>query len=290
MVRLSMTWLFVLFLTGCAGSAYKLPQVTDADMQAMEKKIADNKQPLKIYKRSDRQYTERLAGISRRLGKNARPLCEHAEYHSCYFQVIYDPDDTVNAYASEGHKITVYRGLLQYLKNDDEMAAVVAHEMGHHLANHNEETMQNAAAGAVVSGLLTAVLLGAANANNPYYNTSYQQQQQRKTIEDMMRVGAEIGVLSYSKEQEREADLLATYLLSRAGYNLGRAQNIMLVLANFSGEKRADRAAFLDTHPAGTERFVAWEKAMEEVAANTTKLPYRKEETLKARNSGQTEP
>ncbi len=245
-------------------------------MQAMQKKITDNKSELRIYERSDQKYKQILANISSRLLKNAQPLCDHANYPSCHFKVIYNPEDTMNAYASETYKITIYRGLLQYLKNNDEIAAVVAHEMGHHLAHHNEEMTQNAAAGAAVSGIITAVLLGAANANNPYYN-AYQQQQDHQTLENMMSAGAEIGAISYSKEQEREADLLATYLLSRAGYDLKRAQNIMLVLAKFSGETDSSRSAFLDTHPAGIERFVAWEKAIEEVKNNKSKLPYLKE-------------
>ncbi len=266
----------MLFLTACAGSAYHLPQYTNADVMAMQERVSKESTPLKVYKRSDEEYKKTLSTITARLRKNATPICEQSGYPSCHFQVTYSPDATVNAYASEGYKITIHRGLLQYLKNHDEMAAVVAHEMGHHIANHNEETHQNAAAGAAVSGILTAVLLGAAAANGAYYTPSQQQQNQR-TIEDMMKAGAHIGMLSYSKEQEREADLLATYLLSRSGYNLKKAQNIMVVLAQFAGEKDPSHAAFLNTHPAGIERVVAWEKSIDEIKANRSKLPYLKE-------------
>lgn len=262
-----------LLVTACAGSAYRLPPVSDTDIQAMQKKISSHKTSLRPYKRSDQQYKKIVARITGRLEKNIKPLCDYAEYQSCYFQVGYVADNTFNAYASEGYKISIHRGLLQYLKNEDEVAAVIAHEMGHHLANHNEETLQNAQAGAAISGILTAVLIGAANANNPYYS-SYQQQQDQRTLENMMHAGAEIGAISYSKEQEREADLLSTYILSRAGFNLERAQNMMLVLSEYSGEGDTDRAAFLDSHPAGIERFVAWDKAVKEVKNNPSKLPY----------------
>lgn len=265
-------------LTACAGSAYKLPAVNDADVQTMQKKMAANKAPLTVYERSDQKNQQLVSSATSRLTKNAKPLCEYAQYKSCYFKVAYDPGKTVNAYASESYKITIYRGLLQYLKNNDEVAAVIAHEMGHHLANHNEEKQQNASAGAAISGILTAVVLAAANHNNPYYNNSYQQQQDKKTLEDMMHVGAKVGALSYSKEQEREADLLATYLLSRAGYDLKKAGNIMVVLSKASGEESGlSRSAFLDTHPAGIERVVAWDKAIEEIKSNSSKLPYSNE-------------
>lgn len=260
----------VLLLGGCAGSAYRLPQVNAQEVKAMEQKMAENTAPLKTYKRSDKHYKQTLANITKRLSKNAKPLCLDTGYTSCYFEVNYNPGSTVNAYASEGHKITIYRGLLQYLKNNDEMAAVVAHEMGHHLAKHNEEKMQNAATGAAVAGIFTAVILAAANANNPYYNAS----QNQETLENMMGAGAHIGALSYSKEQEREADLLATYLLSRAQYDLKSAQNVMVILSKFSGDSKLSQSAFLDSHPAGMERVVAWEKAILEIKENSSKLPY----------------
>lgn len=275
MIRIFIASICVLFLTGCAGSAYKLPQVNQADIEAAHQKIAANKAPLKKYERSDAKYKQMIAGVSQRLERNAKPLCQHAGYARCYFETRYSPNATVNAYASEGYKITLHKGLLQYLKNNDEIAAVVAHEMGHHLANHNEEKKRNAEVGAAVSGILTAVLLGAAGANNPY---AYQQQQQnQRTIEDMMKAGAHIGALSYSKEQEREADLLGAYLLSRAGYDLKRAQNVMVVLSEFSGETNIKSSAFLDTHPAGMERYVAWDMTIQEVRNNSSKLPYVKE-------------
>lgn len=276
MLRTFIALTCVLFLTACAGSAYRLPQVSNADIQAMQEKITENAAPLKVYERSDKKYEQMLASITGRLKKNAKPLCDYAQYESCYFQTVYDPGGEVNAYASEGYKITVYRGLLQYLKNNDEIATVVAHEMGHHLANHNQEKQDNAAVGAAVSGILTTVLMAAANANNPYYD-QYQQEQNQQTIENMMEAGANLGALSYSKEQEREADLLATYLLSRAGYNLTRAENIMLVLSETSGETDISSSAFLDTHPGGIERLVAWEKAIEEIQNNPSKLPYPKD-------------
>ena len=159
------------------------------------------------------------------------------------------------------------------------MAAVVAHEMGHHLAEHNQETQQNAATGAAISGLLTAVLIGAAQQNNPYYS-SYQQQQDQELLQNMMVAGANIGAISYSKEQEREADLLGAYLLEHAGYDLDKAQNLMYVFSRISGDpvmgQGAAKAALLSTHPPSTERLVAWSKTIDEIKSSETKLPIPK--------------
>ncbi|MEC8664725.1 MAG: M48 family metallopeptidase [Pseudomonadota bacterium] len=264
-----------IFVTGCTGSAYKLPPVSSQEMSLIQNEIDADTSELKIYKRSDANYKSRIAKISTRLQKNAAPLCEISEYAPCHFEVNYNNENTINAVAYEHYKITVYKGLLQYLKNDDEIAAVIGHEMGHHLAHHNKEQLQNAQAGAAISGVLTAVLIGAANANNPYYN-AYQQQQDQQTLQNMMVAGAEIGAISYSKEQEREADLLGAYLLKHSGYNLESAQNMMYVLSRLNGDPVAGKAALLDTHPPSAQRVVAWSKAIEEIEGNETKLPYLK--------------
>jgi predicted Zn-dependent protease len=278
MLRAPLFIIILSLLTACTGSAYKLPDVKDSDIKAINNKYdEESKRPLKTYTRSDHQNKAILQDVTKKLTKNAKPLCEYADYNSCHFEVSYDPDSTVNAYASDGYKITIFRGILEYLKTNDEFAAVVAHEMGHHLAKHNEETARNAKVGAAISGTLTAILIGAANANNPYANNYYQQQRDQQLLEDMMKLGAHVGVRSYSKDQEREADLLATYLLSNAGYNLEKAQNVMVVLSRFAGEADPNRKAFLDSHPAGIERVASWEKAIEEINNNPQKLPYLKQ-------------
>lgn len=265
-----------LLLSACTGSAYQLPTVSHAEKMQAEEEIKTDTSELRTYKRSDSNYKNRIARITKRLQKSAQPLCEHAEYASCVFEVEYSNEDIENAYAYEDNKIVVFKGFLKYLKNDHEMAALVGHEMGHHLADHIEEKRRNAETGAAVSGVLTAVLIGVANANNPYYN-SYQQQQDQQTIENMMAAGYKIGEISFSKEQEREADLLSAYLLEHAGYNLDKAQSLLYVMSRLSGDEVPGHAALLSSHPPSSERVVAWRKAIEEIEVNETKLPYPKQ-------------
>lgn len=262
-----------LLLCACAGSAHRLPDVTDAELRQTQEEIVRSHAPLKTYDRSDATYRKMVSRITNRLLENAQPLCQHTGYEKCFFQTVYSAKDDLNAFASDGYKITAYRGLLQYLESEDEIAALIAHEMGHHLARHNEEKTDNANVGAAAAGILTAVLIGAANANNPYYD-SYQQQQGAETIDNMMAIGAEIGSLSYSKEEEREADLLGAYLLARAGYDLHKAERIMVVLVDLPGNEGETRAGLTDTHPMGIERLAAWRKTIAEIDSNPSKLPY----------------
>jgi predicted Zn-dependent protease len=85
-----------------------------------------------------------------------------------------------------------------------------------------------------------------------------------------MVFGGRIGQLSFSKEQEREADLLAAYVLARAGVDLQRAGRMFEVIAKINGYALS---RWNNTHPMGAERIVAWRKAMAEVDASTDKLP-----------------
>lgn len=271
--------LCLISLNACAGSAYNLPQFTPEEVASAQNDIDKNGSSLKLYERSDKQYKNLVSSISSKLRNNAQPICDQAGYSKCHFEVTYIPDDTVNAYASEGYKITLHKGLLQYLKTNDEIAAVIGHEMGHHIADHNSETDQNAAAGAAISGILTAVVFAAAT-NGTYYSAQ-QQQQQQESIQDMMKLGAHIGARSYSKEQEREADLLSSYLLARSGYNLNKAQNVMVVLASIAGHEKGNAKSFLESHPAGMERVVSWQKSISEIKNNKEKMPYLKSTSSK---------
>jgi predicted Zn-dependent protease len=265
----------VLLLSACTGSAHQLPQVSSAEMTAVQHEFEKKKLPARIYERSDAANRALIAGASRRLAASAKPLCVHTGYASCYFQTLYNPGGTVNAFASGKGKITIYRGLMRYLGSEEEVAAVVAHEMGHHLANHQQEKLQNAATGAVITGVLTAVVLAAANQHNTNY-TVFQRQQNEKTLNDMTMAGAQLGALSYSKEEEREADLLGAYLLARAGYNLRKAEKLLALTIKMDGAGDISKSAFGDSHPSGYERVAAWRKAIDEVRTNKTKLPFKK--------------
>jgi predicted Zn-dependent protease len=273
----------IILLSACSGSAHQLAKVTDSDISQIKNEASSKKTVFKTFNRSNSANRALVVRTSNRLLNHARPVCEHTGYNSCFFQVLYDAGDTINAYASENYKIVIYRGLLEYLETEDEVAAVIAHEMGHHLANHNQEKLQNAQVGAAIAGILTAAVIGAANQNNPYYG-SYQQQRDQRSVEEMAAVGAALGALSYSVEEEREADLLAQYLLVRSGYNLKKAERVLwlLMTINSTGGASSDRAAFGDSHPAGPERIAAWRIVREEIKSNKSRLPAKAQETKKA--------
>ncbi|MEX0807668.1 MAG: M48 family metalloprotease [Dongiaceae bacterium] len=253
----------LLLLGGCAGAQFRLPDIASADVDRAALTVAGDSSRLERFQRTDAQYRAMVFDVSQRLAAAAPAMCRYAEVDNCRFSVSFSSEDEVNAYATANNEIAVYRGLLELLETEDEFAAVIAHEIGHHLAQHIDETQTNATIGAIIGGVLAGGAMIALGYDSYYY-------QNQQLMEDSMNLGASIGALSYSKEQEREADLLAAYLLERAGYDLRAAGRVWEVLAKVNGRTSS---GMLDSHPAGPERMVAWNLAIAEVEASKTKLP-----------------
>jgi len=261
------TMAFLLLLGGCAGAQFRLPQVSDADVNSAALTVAGDTSKLGSIVRTPEESRRLVDTAAKRLQSAAPALCAQAGRKDCSFRIWYVEDGTVNATTDVDGTIRIYRGLLRYLETEEEVAAVIGHEMGHHIADHVEETQTNATIGATIGAILGAGLLGAAGCySGPYCNPSDTQTLVRQSAE----LGAELGQISFSKEQEREADLIAAYLLARAGYDLDKAGRLFAVLSRMSDKTQA---SLFDTHPAGPERVAAWEKAKAEVAASPDRLP-----------------
>ena len=114
------------------------------------------------------------------------------------FRVI-DKDD-VNAFALPGGYVFVFKGLVDKISNDDELAAVIAHEMAHVVARHSIKRLQ----GSVVYDILRILMAVTGAARG-----------------DSGRIDAAFGqlIMSYSREDEALADKLAIKYLKEAGYD-----------------------------------------------------------------------
>lgn len=254
-----------LAVQGCGGTAFMLPPVSDQEALLAAGEIgADPDMPQ--FPRSRAYYRQAISRIERKLTERAASICVRAKTEECRFVFHYVNDDEVNAFTGEDGHIYLHRGLLDYLETDEEIAAVMAHEMSHQIAGHVEESSRSVLLGALLGGLLMGGAAAAGGAS-------------QDGIDAMTAVGLEhgghIGMLTFSKEQEREADLLAAYVLVRAGFNLQRAGKTFEVLAKLDGKSTA---SWKDTHPAGAERVVAWRKTVAEIEASPDKLPTMAEE------------
>jgi predicted Zn-dependent protease len=249
-----------LAVQGCGGTAFELPAVSDREALLAAQEI-DADPHLPQFPRSDAYYRETISRLARQLTERVASICARAETEECRFTFRYVDDDEVNAYVDEDAQIFLHRGLLEYFEREEEIAAVMAHEMSHQIAGHVDESTRSILLGALIGGLLMGGAAAAGGAD----------QEGAEAMAGMgMTYGGRVGQLSFSKEQEREADLLAAYVLARAGVDLQRAGRMFEVLAKLDGYALS---SWRNTHPMGVERVVAWRKAVAEVDASSDKLP-----------------
>ena len=145
-------------------------------------------------------------------------------------------NDSVNAFAMPGGKIAVYTGLLKTIKpTDDELAAVIGHEIAHTLREHSREKASKAAAGKLTTHLITTYAgLG------EYGNIAVQLAERYAWN------------LPNSRSAETEADLIGLELMARAGYNPNAAITFWEKMAKAN---KSSNPVFLSTHPSSTGRI-----------------------------------
>jgi len=157
------------------------------------------------------------------------------------WQVNVETSKEVNAYCMPGGKIMVYTGLIDQLKvTDDELAAVIGHEMGHALREHSRERVSRQYGQQLVLAGVAAVT-GAGDAG-------------------MQLAGMVSNVtftLPHSREQEAEADRIGLELMARAGYNPQAAMTLWKKMGAAGGGGGPE---FLSTHPSDQSRLKDIEK------------------------------
>jgi predicted Zn-dependent protease len=146
----------------------------------------------------------------------------------------------VNAFCMPGGRVAFYSGILTKLKlSDDEVAAVMGHEIAHALREHGREQMGKSLAtnvGARVGGSLIASIFGI----DP------------NVTDTLARYGAQFASLKYSRDDEREADLIGLDLAARAGYDPRAGLALWQKMAALN---KGAPPAWLSTHPGGSERI-----------------------------------
>lgn len=150
------------------------------------------------------------------------------------WEVTVFDNEQANAFALPGGKIGVYNGLLDVAFNQHQLAAVMAHEVGHVLANHsNERASQSALSNGVIS---VARIIGASD----------------RTIE-AISYGSQLGVfLPFSRTQESEADSLGILLMAEAGFD---PEQSIALWENMSADGGNRPPEFMSTHPSPDTRM-----------------------------------
>lgn len=155
------------------------------------------------------------------------------------WEVVVFDDPQVNAFALPGGKIGVYTGLLSVAQNQDQIASVIGHEVGHVIAKHGNERMSNSAIVGMGQQAVGQVL--AAN-----------QVTQSQAIMQALGVGLQLGTLKYSRDHESEADVIGLELMAKAGFKPEGAVDLWRNMAAQGGDRPPE---FMSTHPAESTRI-----------------------------------
>ena len=177
----------------------------------------------------------RLKTISNRLIAQTSVFRDDTRQWNWQLTLINAP--ILNATCAPGGKITFYTGLIDQLNlTDDEIAAVMGHEIAHALREHGRERLSQAMA----QNALTSIALAAAGPYGSAVNAANQATQY-------------ILVLPNSRQNESEADAIGIELAARAGYNPQAAISVWQKMNKVTEGKNPPE--FLSTHPSGDTRI-----------------------------------
>lgn len=159
-------------------------------------------------------------------------------------------DSQINAWCMPGGKVAVYTGILPITKDDKGLAVVMGHEVSHALAGHGNERISQAMIAEYGGQLLGASI------SNAKWASVFQQ---------AYPVTAQVGLLSYGRKQELEADKMGLYLMAMAGYDPQTAPAFWQRMEAASTAKGIPE--FLSTHPNPQSRIADINAAMPEALA-----------------------
>ncbi len=167
------------------------------------------------------------------IGKKIVNVCDRKDI-DYYFKVI--EDEEVNAFSLPGGFVYANKGLVDKVANDDELACVLAHEVGHIVARHSIKKLQ-AIMGYSILRLLTAPIPGTGQVGN---------------AADVAFVEIMTG---YSREDELLADQLASRYAKLAGYDPHGMIAFLKKLEEINRRKPLQPNSYFKTHPYVPDRI-----------------------------------
>lgn len=144
-------------------------------------------------------------------------------------------DEAPNAFALPGGKVGIYTGIFTVAKNQDQLAAVIAHEIGHVVSRHHDERItrqMGAQAGLGIVGAIVGSTYGEAAAN---------------TTSQLGGMAVQTAfLLPNNRTQESEADVVGQQLMARAGFDPRQAVDLW---QNMLAASKSRPPQWLSTHP-----------------------------------------
>jgi beta-barrel assembly-enhancing protease len=177
-----------------------------------------------------------LQNIGGRLVESIPPEFQHPEFRYS-FKVVNVSD--INAFALPGGPMYVNRGMIEAAKTEGEVAGVMAHELSHVALRHGTAQQSKATpyeVGSVAGQILGAILGGTAGA----------------VVSQGAQFGFGTAFMRFSREYEKQADILGSHIMARAGYDPRDMANMFKTIEKISGNGGPQ---FMSDHPNPANRY-----------------------------------
>ena len=237
--------LAVVMLTGAVAAASAQTQITPdknkytpaQDVQIGREAAQEVARELPML--SDDRIDDYVERIGERLARAIPPQFQHSEFRYS-FDVVNQRE--INAFALPGGPMFLNRGMIEAARSEGEVAGVMAHEIAHVALRHGTAQATKAQkfqVGAIAGQILGAIVGGTAGS----------------VIAQGSQFGLGAYFLKYSREYEREADLVGAQIMARAGYDPRRMADMFRTI-----EKQARGSGgpeWLSSHPNPSNRYEA---------------------------------
>lgn len=160
--------------------------------------------------------------------------------HDGAWEVVVFDSEQVNAFALPGGKIGVYTGILKVAEDQNQLGAIIGHEVGHVIERHSNERLSSNQASQMGLSLVN-VLLESQNIES------------RNTVMAGLGLGMQYGVLMpYGRSHESEADIVGQDLMAKSGFDPAGSVKLWQNMAKIS---KGAPPEFMSTHPSNANRI-----------------------------------
>ena len=205
------------------------------------------------------QITDQELNIQAQLQLLANDLSNHMDLpDEMAITVHYSSAETVNAFATLGGHIFMYKGLIDQLDSQEALSMVMAHEIAHVKLRHPISSLGEGVTLAVLASVITGATGSSAG-------------------EALISSSSNLGLMKFSRDQEQDADFLAAQAInSKYGSILG-AQSLFNTFHSLTANEQSKTLVIFLSHPHSNERWEDLHAAAEEnfwsVSGKLTPLP-----------------
>lgn len=241
-------WALALFMVGCAVNP--VTQQSQFSLMSPQQEMAMGQELYPVYTQMSHGLFQDpvLQDYVQTVGKRLAAV-SHRPNMPYEFNVVNGSE--MNAYALPGGKISITRGMVTKLQNEAQLAAVLGHEIGHVSAMHHATFYTRQTVAGLLTGIGSSVLQASGIAGGDL-------------LAQAGVLAANLVLMKYSRDQERQADELGMEYMVRAQYNPAGYVQTMAMLQEEGQRQPSLLESFFSSHPLTTERIMASNQRLEQ--------------------------